>query len=95
NHTTNKIDVILAARMFRQIVSLPLRYFEVRRVGDILMRIAGLNSIREFFTGSSISVLLDTVFSLLFIAVMSFYSWSLTLLALLAMPLYLGQNILA
>ena len=95
NQTTNKIDVILAARMFRQIVTLPLRYFEVRRVGDILMRIAGLNSIREFFTGSSISVLLDSVFSLLFIAVMLFYSWPLTLLALLAMPLYLGQNILA
>ena len=95
NHTTNKIDVILAARMFRQIVTLPLRYFEVRRVGDILMRIAGLNSIREFFTSASVTAVLDAVFSLLFIAVMFFYSWELTLLALLAMPVYLGQNILA
>ena len=95
NHTTNKIDVILAARMFKQIVTLPLRYFEVRRVGDILMRISGLNSIREFFTGASISAVLDTLFSVLFIAVMFIYSWPLTVLALLALPLYLGQNILA
>lgn len=95
NHTTNKIDVILASRMFRQIVKLPLRYFETRRVGDILTRISGLNSIRDFFTGSSISVLLDTVFSILFIAVMMHYNWALTVLALLAMPLYLGQNVLS
>ena len=69
-HTTNKIDMILGARLFRHVTSLPLRYFETRRVGDTLTRISALNSIREFLTNSSMTVFLDTFFSIVFFAVM-------------------------
>ena len=93
-HTTNKIDMILGARLFRHVTSLPLRYFETRRVGDTLTRISALNSIREFLTNSSMTVFLDTFFSIVFFAVMFYYSWSLTLIALIPLPLYLIQNML-
>jgi len=95
NHTTNKLDVILGARLFRHLLALPLPYFEQRQVGHTLMRIGALTSIREFLTGSAITVLLDTLFSIVFFAVMFYYSWSLTLLALAALPIYLAQNIIA
>lgn len=94
-HATNKIDIILTSKLFRQLVKLPLRYFETRRVGDILMRIGGLNSIREFLTGSSISIILDALFSVIFIAVMAHYSLLLTGIALLAIPVYFLQNVIA
>ena len=93
-HTTNKIDMILGARLFRHVTSLPLRYFETRRVGDTLTRISALNSIREFLTNSSMTVFLDTFFSIVFFAVMFYYSWELTLIALIPLPLYLIQNII-
>mgnify|MGYP003585463622 FL=1 len=93
-HTTNKIDMILGARLFRHVTALPLRYFETRRVGDTLTRISALNSIREFLTNSSMTVFLDTFFSIVFFAVMFYYSWSLTLIALIPLPLYLIQNML-
>src|SRR5258708_32284415 len=32
-HTSNRIDVALGARLFRHLLHIPLRYFEVRRVG--------------------------------------------------------------
>lgn len=92
-HTTNKIDMILGARLFRHVTALPLRYFETRRVGDTLTRISALNSIREFLTNSSMTVFLDTFFYSVF-AVMFYYSWSLTLIALIPLPLYLIQNML-
>lgn len=95
NHTTNKLDVILGTRLFRHLLSLPLPYFEHRQVGHTLMRISALTSIREFLTGSAITVLLDTVFSIVFFAVMFYYSWSLTLIALAALPVYLLQNVIA
>ena len=95
NHTTNKLDVILGMRLFRHLLSLPLPYFEHRQVGHTLMRISALTSIREFLTGSAITVLLDTTFSIVFFAVMFYYSWQLTLIALAALPVYLLQNILA
>jgi subfamily B ATP-binding cassette protein HlyB/CyaB len=33
-HTTNRIDVELGARLFRHLISLPIAYFQSRRVGD-------------------------------------------------------------
>lgn len=93
-HTTNKIDVILGARLFRHIAALPLRYFELRRVGDTLMRVSALTSIREFMTGTALTALMDAFFSVVFIIVMYYYSPFLTGIALAAIPIYLLQNII-
>ena len=46
-HTTNRIDVELGARLFRHLVSLPLAYFGVRRVGDSVARVRELENIRS------------------------------------------------
>lgn len=94
-HTTNKIDVILGVRLFRHVASLPLRYFEQRRVGDTLTRVQALNGIREFLTGSTINIMLDMLFSVVFIVIMFYYSPSLTAVALAAVPILLFQNIVA
>jgi subfamily B ATP-binding cassette protein HlyB/CyaB len=94
-HTTNKIDMILGTRLFQHLLSLPLRYFEVRRVGDTLTRVSALSNIRNFFTGSSLTAFLDAFFSVVFFAVMFWYSTGLTIIALLPLPLYLLQNIAA
>ncbi|WP_378950531.1 peptidase domain-containing ABC transporter [Pelosinus sp. sgz500959] len=93
NHTTNKIDVILGIKLFRQIVSLPLQYFESRRVGDTLIRVAALNSVRDFLTGPALGALLDIFFSFIFLGVMIYYSVSMTIISLLVVPLSLLQNI--
>lgn len=94
-HTTNKMDVLLGARLFRHVIALPLQYFERRRVGDTLMRIASMNSIREFLTGSALTSLLDAFFVFVFIGIMLYYSVPLTMIALLALPVYLIQNVVA
>ncbi|KAF1856339.1 hypothetical protein Lal_00000649, partial [Lupinus albus] len=67
-HTTNKIDMILGATFFRHLMALPLRYFELRRVGDTLIRVAAMNGIREFLTGSAMNAVLDSLFSVIFLA---------------------------
>lgn len=92
-HTTNKIDMILGAKLFRHLAALPLRYFEMRRVGDTLMRVSAMNGIREFFTGSAMTVVMDTLFSVVFVAVMFYYSAPLTLISLAVVPLLIVQNI--
>ncbi len=91
--TTNKIDVVLGSKLIRHVVSLPLRYFELRFVGDILMRISALNSIREFFTGKTLILIIDALFSFVFLAVLIYYSPFLTMIALIGVPVYLFQNI--
>ena len=92
-HTTNKLDAILGTRLFRHMISLPLPYYESRRVGDTLMRVEALTSIREFLTGTGLMTILDVFFSAVFLAFMLYYSVPLTLIALLVVPMYLVQNI--
>ncbi len=95
NHTTNKLDAILGTRMFRHLIALPLPYYERRRVGDTLLRVGAVNGIRNFFTGTGLSTILDVTFSFVFIAFMFWYSVPLTLIALITIPLYVIQNIWA
>ncbi len=87
-HTTSRIDVELGARLFRHLLYLPLGYFQARRVGDSVARVRELENIRQFLTGNSITVVLDVLFSVVFIGVMLFYSGWLTLVVLASLPLY-------
>ncbi len=81
-HTANKIDAGLGARVYRHLLSLPYRYFETRRVGNIIARVRELENLRQFMTNVSLTVLLDTVFSIVFIVIMTLYSVTLTLMVL-------------
>ena len=93
SHTTSRIDVELGARLFRHLVQLPLSYFQARRVGDSVARVRELENIRGFLTGNALTVLLDVVFSVVFIAVMLVYSVPLTLIVLVSLPLYFGLSL--
>ncbi len=93
SHTTSRIDVELGARLFRHLVQLPLAYFQARRVGDSVARVRELENIRSFLTGNALTVVLDVLFSVIFIAVMLFYSVPLTLIVLLSLPLYFGLSL--
>jgi subfamily B ATP-binding cassette protein HlyB/CyaB len=81
-HTANKLDAKLGAKLFRHLLSLPFMYFEARKVGTIAARVRELDSIREFITHKAVSVIVDLVFSSVFIAVMLLYSLPLTLVVL-------------
>jgi subfamily B ATP-binding cassette protein HlyB/CyaB len=93
-HTASRIDVELGSKLFRHLVTLPLSYFQARRVGDSVARVRELENIRSFLTGNTITLVLDVLFSVVFIAVMFFYSGWLTLIVLLSLPLYVVVSLL-
>ena len=86
-HTTSKIDVILSCRLFKHLFSLPLRYFETRRVGDTIARVRELENIRRFLTGVPLNTLLDALFIIVYIIIMYFYSVRLTNITLLSLSI--------
>ncbi len=88
-HTASRIDVELGARAFRHLLALPLAYFEARRVGDSVARVRELENIRQFLTGPALMSVLDLAFTFVFIAVMLYYSVTLTLVVLASIPLYM------
>ena len=89
SHTTSRIDVTLGADLFRHLLRLPLSYFEVRRVGDTVARVRELDSIRNFITGSALTLVIDLLFTVVFFGVMYLYSPILTYVVLAAIPFYI------
>ena len=87
-HTTNRIDVILSYRLFKHLFSLPLRYFENRRVGETVARVRELDTIRNFLTGTPLSSIIDLLFILLYIVVLFFYSVPLTFVVIGSIPVF-------
>jgi subfamily B ATP-binding cassette protein HlyB/CyaB len=87
-HTTNRIDVELGARLFRHLSALPIGYFEARRTGDSVARVRELENIRNFLTSSALTLLVDLLFTFVFLAVMFYYSPFLTWIVVGSFPFY-------
>jgi subfamily B ATP-binding cassette protein HlyB/CyaB len=92
-HTTNRIDVELGARLFRHLLALPISYFQARRVGDSVARVRELENIRNFLTGSALTLVIDLFFTFVFLAVMFIYSPLLTAIVVGAFPFYVGISV--
>ncbi|MDQ8036644.1 MAG: ABC transporter transmembrane domain-containing protein, partial [Pedobacter sp.] len=95
SHTTNRIDVELGSRLFRHLLALPLPYFGARRVGDSVARVRELENIRNFLTSSAVTAVLDLFFAVVFVAVMFYYSFWLTVIVLLSLPCYVLLSVWA
>jgi ATP-binding cassette, subfamily B, bacterial HlyB/CyaB len=93
--TTNRIDMALGSEIIDHLLRLPLRYFERRPVGELSTRVNELENIRQFLTGTALTVVLDAIFSVIYIVVMAIYSWVLTLVALSTIPLFALVTFLA
>ncbi|QJB45966.1 peptidase domain-containing ABC transporter [Dolichospermum flos-aquae] len=93
--TTNRIDMSLGSQIIDHLLRLPLRYFDKRPVGELSTRINELENIRQFLTGTALTVVLDALFSVVYIVVMLFYSWQLTLVGLGTIPLFVVVTLIA
>ncbi len=87
-HTTNRLDLSLSAQLFRHLMRLPLSYFEARRVGDTVARVQELEEIRQFLTSTALTVVLDSIFSVVYLGMMAYYNLPLTGVALAVLPLF-------
>jgi len=93
SHTTSRVDVELGARLFRHLVALPIAFFEARQVGQTVARVRELENVRNFITGSALTVVLDLFFTFVFFAVMYYFSPTLTWIVLGSLPFYFALSI--
>lgn len=89
NHTTTRVDILLGGKLFNHLIKLPLSYFKQRHVGNIVARVRELDNIREFITGSALTLCVDVVFTFILFIVMWCISPLLTFIVLSSLPLYL------
>lgn len=85
--TVKQIDGSLLVQFFSHVLGLPLKYFEDRRVGDIVSRINENAKIRELLTGTTLSAIMDVVTVAVYLTLMLTYSVKLGLFAVAFIPL--------
>lgn len=81
-HTGNRVDAVLGAAVFDRLFKLPPMYFQHRPTGVIAARLQGVETIREFIASAAVTLILDFPFLLIFVAIMFYYSVTLSFIAL-------------
>ncbi|WP_421159358.1 type I secretion system permease/ATPase [Aeromonas dhakensis] len=87
-HLANQVNAELSGKLYRHLVGLPIGYFKTRQTGQIIARVKEMAQIRQFLTGSTLMLVLDLLFILLFVGVMFHYAPRLTACVLGSLLIY-------
>jgi ATP-binding cassette subfamily B protein len=90
-HVARKVDLTLIAGYTRHILALPMRFFEMRRVGEILSRVNDAAKVREAISGTTLTLVVDGVLVSLSMVVLWLYDAPLAAVATLFVPLLVGS----
>ena len=77
-----KMGLALQAAVWDRLLSLPVSFFRDYNAGDLADRTNGIDAIRSILTGTVSNSVISGLFSIFNLALMLYYSWRLTLVAL-------------
>ncbi|MBW4517666.1 MAG: peptidase domain-containing ABC transporter [Timaviella obliquedivisa GSE-PSE-MK23-08B] len=83
---SNRLDLTLISGFISHTLSLPLKFFEARRVGDILTRVQENQKIQRFLIQQVVLAWLNFLTGFIYLGLMLYYNWRLTMLVLLLIP---------
>lgn len=86
DYLSNRIDLTLISGFISHTLSLPIKFFESRHVGDILTRVQENQKIQAFLTRRAITAWLDALMAVVYIGLMIYYNGRLALLVLALIP---------
>jgi ATP-binding cassette subfamily B protein len=86
-HVSRKVDLALIAGYTRHILQLPLRFFELRQVGEILSRVHDAAKVREAISGTTLTAVVDGTLVVLMLVVLWIYDLRLAVVATAFVPL--------
>lgn len=86
DYFSNRVDLTLISGFISHALNLPLQFFASRHVGDIVTRVQENRKIQLFLTRQAVTAWLDAMMALVYIGLMAYYNWQLTLLVLALLP---------
>ncbi len=89
-HVSTRANARLVSDFLRHVMNLPMRFFDLRRTGDIISRVSENDTIQEAMVSTIPGIIIDTVLALGYVALMAYYNVKLTVVVLLVMPFYVG-----
>ncbi|MBD2503113.1 peptidase domain-containing ABC transporter [Anabaena azotica] len=82
-HFAQRLQLGLVMEFAQQILRLPLSYYETRRSGEIVSRLQDINQINQLVAQVVITLPSRFFIAVISFSLMAFYSWKLTIVALL------------
>ncbi|MEN9567720.1 MAG: hypothetical protein RLZZ69_2916, partial [Cyanobacteriota bacterium] len=86
SYLANRLDLTMISGFINHALNLPLKFFESRRVGDIITRVQENQKIQQFLIGNVLLSWLDFFTGFIYLGLMLYYNWKLTALILLLIP---------
>ncbi|GAE07030.1 heterocyst differentiation protein [Paenibacillus sp. JCM 10914] len=88
SQTALKIDMNMIHAFYKQVLRLPLSFFDNRTVGDMLARVNENEKIRSILTNSAAGLILDIITMIVYGSLMLYYNAKLFMIAAIIFPLY-------
>lgn len=76
-----KMSLLMVSDFYNRLLSLPLTFFEKRKVGDITSRFQENENITDFMTNTGIQIFLNMITALLYLILMFYFNIMLSLIA--------------
>jgi ATP-binding cassette subfamily B protein len=86
DYFSNRFDLTLISGFINHTLLLPLKFFESRRVGDIITRVQENRKVQMFITRQAILAWLDALMAVVYIGLMFYYNWHLAFLVVGLIP---------
>jgi ATP-binding cassette subfamily B protein len=86
DYFSNRLNLTMISGFISHTLLLPLKFFESRHVGDIITRVQENQKIQLFLTRQAVSTWLDALMIFVYLGLMFYYNWKLTLLVLAIIP---------
>ncbi|WLD58025.1 peptidase domain-containing ABC transporter [Salinispirillum sp. LH 10-3-1] len=87
-HLSTRLNIQMAANLFRHLIRLPIDYFQKRHMGDVVSRFGSLQAIRELLTTGLVSAVVDGIMAVITLVVMMVYSVKLGMVVIGFVVLY-------
>ncbi|MBC7423456.1 MAG: peptidase domain-containing ABC transporter [Ferruginibacter sp.] len=87
--TGQQIDARLILGYYKHLLSLPQRFFDTMRVGEIISRVNDAVKIRSFINETALGIVVNILIVGFSIALMFLYYWKLAVVMLCIIPFYL------
>ncbi|MEP6607769.1 MAG: peptidase domain-containing ABC transporter [Burkholderiaceae bacterium] len=87
-YISTRLNLQLLDTLFARLLRLPLAWFEKRHIGDIVSRFRSVDAIQRTLTLTFLETVMDSVMVLVTLAVMFWYSQTLTLIVVVAAICY-------
>ncbi len=86
-YMSTRLSMTLLSRFYQHLLSLPMRFFALRKTGDLTTRFGENATIQALLTGTVVSLILDVIVLFVYLSLMIYYHLQLTLVVLAFIPL--------